>query len=108
MIHLVHFWLKEEYQTEEVRNKFEAALEKLCQIPLAMQSSWGVPAKVMKRPVLDLSWDYNLITEFETIEAHDEYQVDPVHVKFLDENKHYWEKVLVMDSEIIFSAPKRD
>lgn len=104
MIHLVHFWLKEEYQTPEVREKFEAALTALCEVPLAMQSSWGVPAVVAERPVVDLSWDYNLVTEFESTEKHDEYQVVPAHVKFLEDNKQYWEKVLVMDSDIHFSA----
>ncbi len=104
MIHLVHFWLKEEYQTPEVREQFEAALTALCATEHAMQSSWGVPAEVPARPVLDLSWDYNLVTEFESMAAHDAYQVAPEHVKFLDENKHLWEKALVMDSDILFSA----
>ena len=103
MIHLVQFWLKEEYKTPEIREKFEASLEALCEIKLATQSSWGVPAAVKVRPVVDLSWDSNLVTEFETIKDHDEYQDHPGHLKFLDDNKQYWEKVLGMDSEIKFA-----
>ena len=100
MIHLVHFWLKEEYNTPELREKFEQSLAELCKCPLASKSSWGRPAKVKERPVLEISWDYNLVTYFDSVQVHDEYQVCPVHVKFIEDCKHLWEKVLVIDSEL--------
>lgn len=100
MVHLVHFWLKEEYKTPENIANFEQALTQLCKIPLASRSNWGQPANVAERPVLDSTWDYNLVTEFDSVAIHDEYQTDPGHVAFLNENKHTWEKVLVMDSEV--------
>jgi len=104
MVHLVQFWLKEEFKTAEICEKFEKSLQDLCKVDLSKQSSWGVPAAVEKRPVVDLSWDYNLVTEFSTVEDHDKYQSHPEHLKFLEENKGYWEKVLVIDSEIKFSV----
>jgi len=105
MTHLVHFWLKEEFQTEECRAEFEAALTSLCKIPLATSSSWGRPAKVEERPVVDLSWDYNLVTTFKTVEDHNAYQIHEEHLAFLNDHKHKWAKVLVMDSEISFTYP---
>lgn len=101
MVHLVHFWLKEEYKTEEGKKKFEQALTALCKdCPLASSSKWGRPAKVMERPVVDLSWDYNLVTYFDTPEIQNDYQTCPIHLTFIDDCKDMWEKVLVMDAEL--------
>lgn len=100
MIHLVHFWLKEEYQTPEHRATFERALTDLCKIPLASKASWGTPAAVPARPVVDDSWDYNLVTYFDTIELHNDYQVHPDHKSFIEECKPMWEKVYIIDSEL--------
>jgi len=35
---------------------------------------------------------------FANKEDQDSYQVDPVHLKFVDECKHLWKKVTVFDS----------
>lgn len=56
-----------------------------------------MPAKVTIRPVSDLSWDYAISVQFETIEKHDAYQVDPDHDVFIAKFKDWWTKVLVMD-----------
>ncbi len=100
MIHLVHFWIKKELKTQDNLAMFESALAELCKVTLASKSNWGRPAAVAERPVLEISWDYNLVTYFDNVDTHDEYQVCPAHKKFLADCKHLWEKVLVIDSEL--------
>jgi len=100
MIHLVHFYLKEEFKNAETRAGFEEALAKVCEIPIATRSNWGVPASVAERPVVDSSWDYNLVSYFDSVKDHDAYQEHDVHVAFINDNKHLWEKVLVIDSDL--------
>lgn len=100
MIHLVHFYLKDENKDSETRAQFEKALAAVCEIPVATSSNWGVPAKVAERPVVDSAWDYNLVSYFNDISDHDAYQAHEVHVAFINDNKHLWEKVLVIDSEL--------
>jgi hypothetical protein len=35
---------------------------------------------------------------FDDRAGQDAYQVDPIHVKFVEENQHLWNKVIVYDS----------
>ena len=100
MVHLVHFYLKEEYKTPEHREKFEAALTKLCEIPISPDSRWGVPAGVPERPVVDLSWDYNLVTHFYSVEDHNDYQKHPDHDEFLEQFKDTWADVKIFDAAL--------
>jgi hypothetical protein len=98
MEHHVYFWLKPEFQTPEAREEFEKGLDSLFEIKgLVASGRWATPAPVMPRPVIDNSWDYALTMQFDTIEKHDAYQVDPDHEVFINGHKHRWEKVLVMD-----------
>ena len=52
----------------------------------------------LKRPVNDLDWDVALHLVFVDQAAHDDYQTDPTHQRFIDENKASWAKVRVFDS----------
>ncbi len=98
MEHHVYFWLKPEFQTSEARAEFEKGLDSLFEIKdLVASGRWSTPAPVMQRPVIDNSWDYALTMQFETIEKHDAYQIDPDHEVFINGHKHRWEKVLVTD-----------
>jgi hypothetical protein len=38
------------------------------------------------------------VVTFPDIETHDEYQVDPTHLLFIEKAKHLWEKVVIYDS----------
>lgn len=97
MEHHVYFWLKPEFQSPEERLAFEKALAGLFEIPLVAGGRWAVPANVPPRPVLDNSWDYALSMQFPTLEDHNAYQVEEIHLAFINTNKHRWEKVLVTD-----------
>lgn len=45
-------------------------------------------------------FDVALHLVFANKKAHDDYQVSPRHLKFVDEGKATWEKVRVFDSYI--------
>jgi Stress responsive A/B Barrel Domain len=51
--------------------------------------------------VIDRSYDYCELTIFNDEAGHDIYQVHPLHLKFIDECKNLWEKVLIYDSETV-------
>lgn len=96
--HHVFFWLNNPDNAAE-RAQFEKAVEELLTIPEIKAYHFGTPAPVEERPVIDGSYTYSYIVFFENIEAQQVYQDHPVHLKFIDENKHLWEKVKVYDSE---------
>jgi quinol monooxygenase YgiN len=52
----------------------------------------------LDRPVNDRDWDVGLHLVFTDKAAHDAYQDDPTHQKFIDENKPTWAGVRVFDS----------
>ena len=97
MEHHVYFWLKDEYRNDVDRAIFEQGLDALFKIGLVAGGRWAVPAKVMIRPVIDQSWDYALTMQFDDIEKHDLYQVDPDHQVFIDTFKAWWSQVQVRD-----------
>ena len=97
MEHHVYFWLKDEYRNDVDRAIFEQGLDALFKIGLVAGGRWAVPAKVMIRPVIDQSWDYALTMQFDDIEKHDLYQVDPDHQVFIDTFKDWWSQVQVRD-----------
>jgi hypothetical protein len=98
-VHVVNFWLTKGISEAE-RQQFVEGVKSLENIGTTTTFNVGVPAKT-ERPVIDSSYDYCLLTIFNDIEGHDVYQVHPIHLKFIDECKHLWEKVLIYDSETV-------
>ena len=97
LIHTVLFWLRKELSTSE-REDFRAALDSLKQIPSAVFVYVGSPASTPNRPVIDASYDFCLTVLLEDMAAHDAYQQNPLHQKFL-ENKELWERVQIYDAD---------
>ncbi|WP_018969011.1 Dabb family protein [Rubritalea marina] len=97
MQHHVYFWLKEEFQNDASRAAFEKGLHNVSSVPMIAGGGWGKPAPTPERPVTDKSFDYGLYLSFDNMEDHDAYQIHSEHDVFLDDYKHMWEKVLVMD-----------
>ena len=60
----------------------------------------GPLCKELTREVNDLDWDVGLHLVFESKAAHDAYQDDPTHNRFIDEQKPNWAKVRVFDSYV--------
>lgn len=54
----------------------------------------------LAREVNDRDWDVGLHLVFETKAAHDAYQDDATHNKFIEEQKPNWAKVRVFDSYV--------
>lgn len=54
----------------------------------------------LARPVNDRNFHVSLHTVFADRAAHDAYQVEPRHLKFIEENKPNWKTVRVFDSDL--------
>jgi hypothetical protein len=98
LIHSVYFWLKSDL-TQSERSSFTAEVKKLSAIRTVEKIYVGAPASIAERNVTDRSFDVALTLVFKDGPAHDSYQVDPVHLAFVERNKTSWTKVLIYDSE---------
>ncbi|GAA4278880.1 Dabb family protein [Aquimarina mytili] len=97
-VHTVLFWLNNPDNLMD-RKTFEdgvSTLFKECQF--ITSSHIGIPADTATRPIVDDSYTYCVVLTFKSKEAHDNYQVDPIHKKFVEENKNLWNKIVVYDS----------
>ncbi len=54
----------------------------------------------LARPVNDRAFHVSLHTVFEDRAAHDAYQIEPRHLKFIEQNKPNWKTVRVFDSDL--------
>jgi stress responsive alpha/beta barrel protein len=98
LIHAVYFWLRPDL-TPAQRSNFLSEVKKLSAIRSIEKLYVGGPASIAKREVTDRSFDVALTVVFRDGPGHDAYQVDPVHLAFVDANKTSWTKVLIYDSE---------
>jgi hypothetical protein len=95
-IHHVYFWLKNPESAED-RQKLIAGLEKLSKVKTIKMFHIGKPADT-NRDVIDSSYSISWMLIFEDKASQDSYQVDPIHLNFVEECKHLWSKVVVYDS----------
>jgi len=52
----------------------------------------------LQRPVNDQAYHVSLHVHFKDRASHDQYQTDPRHLQFIEENKATWSQVRVFDS----------
>lgn len=97
LIHHVFFWLKEP-KNEAHQKQLVKALNDLLKVETIKLSHIGFPAGTESRDVVDHSYSVSYMTMFADQAGQDAYQVHPLHVKFVEENSHLWEKVVVYDS----------
>jgi hypothetical protein len=95
-IHQVYFWLKEPGDAEARRHLIEG-LKTLTRIRTVRKYHIGVPAGT-QRTVVDGSYDVSWLVIFDDKASQDAYQEDPIHVRFVEEYGHLWQRVLVYDS----------
>ena len=100
LIHSVFFWLKEDISPEDEK-AFLEGLDSLCPISTIKNCYIGPPAPTEAREVIDHSYSYALIVHFDDLEGHDNYQIDPIHLKFISDHKDKWSKVLVYDNKLL-------
>jgi Stress responsive A/B Barrel Domain len=98
LVHSVFFWLKPGLTAGE-RARFRAEVGKLAAIRTMERIYIGAPAALAVRSVTERSFDVALTIVFADGAAHDAYQVDPLHLAFVDGNKESWARVQVFDSE---------
>jgi hypothetical protein len=95
-IHHVYFWLKNP-SSEQDRQLLIEGLGKLSKVKTIKMFHIGKPAGT-NRDVIDSSYSISWMLIFESPEDQDSYQVDPIHLKFVEECKHLWQKVVVYDA----------
>ena len=95
-VHHVLFWLKEP-ENQVAGTQFEKGLNDLVAVPLIKSSHIGKPVE-SQRDVVDGSFTYSLITFFNSKEDENAYQTHPMHLKFVEDCQHLWEKVIVYDA----------
>ncbi len=97
VMHQVFFWLKNPDSKEDVQ-KLIAGLETLRGIDLIKRLHIGVPARTVKRDVVDNSYQVSELMFFESVESQDAYQTHPIHKQFVENYSHLWTRVVVYDS----------
>jgi hypothetical protein len=97
LVHHVFFWLKEP-ANEAHKKQLVEALNKLTKVKTIKLSHIGFPASTEDRDVVDHSYSVSYMALFDSQADQDSYQVDPIHLKFVEENQHLWNKVVVYDS----------
>jgi hypothetical protein len=97
LIHHVFFWLKEP-KNEAHKKQLVDALKKLLKVGTIRMSHIGFPAGTESRDVVDHSYSVSFMVVFDDQAGQDTYQIHPIHLKFVEENSHLWNKVVVYDS----------
>jgi len=95
-IHHVYFWLSNA-ESQEDFEQLVAGLQKLSTVTSIQSFHIGKPADT-NRDVIDRSYSVSWMLIFNNKADQDSYQTDPIHLKFVDECKHLWKKVVVFDS----------
>ncbi|WKN46202.1 Dabb family protein [Tunicatimonas pelagia] len=96
-IHNVFFWLKNPTDADEAQ-ALKAGIRTLFSIATVRDAHLGKPAPT-DRAVIDNTYSYHLMLMFDNLEDQTTYQGDPIHLKFVDDCAHLWEKVQVYDSD---------
>ncbi len=95
-VHHVYFWLNNPSSKEDLEKLVEG-LEKLSKVQTIKMFHIGKPAPT-NRDVIERSYAVSWLCLFETAEGQDSYQVDPIHLKFVEECAHLWSKVVIYDT----------
>lgn len=98
LVHHVFFWLKNPGSAEE-RDKLIEGLKSLSAIDVIQKLHVGIPAATEKRDVVDASWAVSELMLFNNVEDQKTYQSHPVHLAFIKNYSHLWDKVVVYDVE---------
>jgi hypothetical protein len=94
-IHHVFFWLNE--NNDNNRQQLIEGLQKLSAVKTIKQFHIGVPADT-SRDVIENTYSVSWMIFFDSASDQDSYQVDPLHLNFVKECSHLWNRVTVFDS----------
>src|ERR1700712_3535567 len=97
VIHHVFFWLKNPGSKED-RDQLIAGVKTLVKIETVRELRVGVVAGTEKRDVVDNSWAVSELMFFSDLAGQAVYQTHPIHLEFIKNCGHLWEKVVVYDA----------
>jgi len=97
IVHHVFFWLKNP-DSKEDRDKLVAGVKTLSKIETVRDLRVGVVASTEKRDVVDNSWGVSELIFFSDLAGQATYQDHPIHLEFIKNCSHLWEKVIVYDA----------
>ncbi|MGB3850870.1 MAG: Dabb family protein [Tunicatimonas sp.] len=95
-VHNVYFWMNNP-DDAEARRKLEAGIKSLSTIKLVKSFHLGRPVP-SDRDVVDGSYAYHLMLQFDRPEDQAAYQTAPVHEQFVTDCSNLWNRVQVYDS----------
>ena len=98
VIHHVFFWLKNPESVED-RDKLVEGVKTLGRIETIRKIHVGVPASTEKRDVVDTSWHVSELMFFDDEAGQKVYQDHPIHLEFIKNYGHLWNKVVVYDAD---------
>jgi hypothetical protein len=96
VVHHVYFWLKNS-ENQSDTSELVAGLELLSKVPTIRLTHIGTPAST-NRGVIERSYAISWLCFFDTLADEEIYQKHPIHLKFVADCAHLWEKVIVYDS----------
>jgi len=100
LVHLVYFALKDN-SPAAVQKQLDACKKYLTNHPGTESFAIGTRTPDLIRDVNDKDFDVALHVVFKNRAAHDQYQVDARHLKFIEESKPNWAKARVFDADVI-------
>lgn len=104
LAHAVYFKLKED--SGDAKEQLVKACKKLLSgHEGTVYFAAGVVAEDLARDVNVRDFDVFLLVVFKDKAAHDKYQTDPRHLKFVEEFKETWDNVRVFDSYLAPATP---
>lgn len=95
-IHTVYFWMKDDISAAD-HEHFKKEMIKLEKCASIQSVYWG-PSVASERATVDSSYDYAWVVHFENAAGEKAYQVDPIHLAFIENCKDLWERVQVYDN----------
>ncbi|WP_025762151.1 Dabb family protein [Dyadobacter tibetensis] len=95
-IHHVLFYLKDKNNAQDAAKLLEG-LHKLAKVKSIQYVHIGTPAST-DRSVIVRDYSFSWMCFFKNIIEQEIYQTDPIHLKFVEDYSHLWEKVVIYDS----------
>lgn len=97
LVHHAIFWLKNPGSAED-RDKLVEGVRSLAKIETVKEIHVGILASTEKRPVVDISWQVSEVMFFNDLAGQATYQNHQIHLDFVKNYSHLWEKVVVYDA----------
>ena len=97
--HMVYFTLNDN-SPSAIQSLVAACHKYLSGHPGTLLYAAGTVVPDLTREVNDRGFDVALQLVFENRQAHDDYQVHPRHIQFIEENKSNWKQVRVFDAYV--------